>query len=395
LRQAIEKDRPQRKTVAESIGITSFTLEDDVFVRTERDLLRYRVPLDRLRGMVLGDAIRDWYIAETPSAIFPYDRSLEPLENLDAPTSRAIWPYRTNLSNNLMFGGVSKATAGLNWYEYGRFTKSKFTTAFAITFAFVATHNHFVLDREGKVFNRSAPVIKLQAGASVDEHLGLIGLLNSSIACFWMKQVFHNTGNTVDQRGARQRTAPFEDFFEFTGTGLQTFPLPATRPLELARRLDEIAGELARIAPDALLRRKLPSRIVFDTARERAYDLLSSMIGLQEELDWRCYKLYGVVPDAPEHPDPPPLKLGERAFEIAIARRIAEGELETAWFERHGSTPITEIPAHWPADYRAIVERRIQLIEEHRDIRLIERPEYKRRWQWTPWEEREQEALRS
>jgi hypothetical protein len=119
------------------------------------------------------------------------------------------------------------------------------------------------------------------------------------------------------------------------------------------------------------------------------------MIALQEELDWRCYKLYGVVPDAPEHPNPPPLKLGERAFEIVMGRRMAEGELETAWFEKHGSNPITELPVDWPADYRAIVERRIRLIEEHRDIGLIERPEYKRRWQWTPWEEQEQEALRS
>jgi hypothetical protein len=112
-------------------------------------------------------------------------------------------------------------------------------------------------------------------------------------------------------------------------------------------------------------------------------------------LDWLCYRLYGVLREAPEHADPPLLACGERAFEILMARRMAEGALETAWFERHGSTPITELPAHWPADYRAIVERRIQIIEEHHDIGLIERPEYKRRWQWTPWEEREREALRS
>ena len=48
----------------------------------------------------------------------------------------------------------------------------------------------------------------------------------------------------------------------------------------------------------------------------------------------------------------PARSLGERAFEIVLARQIAAGEEETTWFERHGSTPITEIPAHWPADYR-------------------------------------------
>lgn len=51
-------------------------------------------------------------------------------------------------------------------------------------FAFVASHNHFVLDRGGKVFTQSAPVIKLPPGATEDDHLTLLRLLNSSTACF-------------------------------------------------------------------------------------------------------------------------------------------------------------------------------------------------------------------
>ncbi len=119
------------------------------------------------------------------------------------------------------------------------------------------------------------------------------------------------------------------------------------------------------------------------------------MIELQEELDWRCYRLYGLLSDAPEHPNPPGLRLGERAFEIVMARQMAEGKFETVWFDRHGSTPITEIPGHWPADYREMVERRIALIEANPQIGLIERPEYKRRWSMPSWEEMEQEALRN
>ena len=86
--------------------------------------------------------------------------------------------------------------------------------------------------------------------------------------------------------------------------------------------------------------------------------------------------------------------LGERAFEIALARRIAEGDENTTWFERHGSTPITELPAHWPAEYRAVVERRIALIESDRNIGLIERPEFKRRWNTPAWDDLEKAALR-
>ena len=79
--------------------------------------------------------------------------------------------------------------------EVDRWIAEKYRTSLSITFAFVATHNHFVLDRGGKIFNRSAPVIKLPADATENEHFVLPGLLNSSTACFWMKQVFHNKGS--------------------------------------------------------------------------------------------------------------------------------------------------------------------------------------------------------
>jgi hypothetical protein len=46
----------------------------------------------------------------------------------------------------------------------------------------------------------------------------------------------------------------------------------------------------------------------------------------------------------------PEVNLGERAFEILMARQMAAGELTTTWFERHRSKPTTEIPAHWPED---------------------------------------------
>jgi hypothetical protein len=68
--------------------------------------------------------------------------------------------------------------------------------------------------------------------------------------------------------------------------------------------------------------------------------------------------------------------------------------VETQWFGRHGSTPITELPAHWPEEYRRVVETRIALIEKRRDIALIERPECKRRWATEPWEKQQERALR-
>ena len=120
------------------------------------------------------------------------------------------------------------------------------------------------------------------------------------------------------------------------------------------------------------------------------------MIAAQEELDWQCYHLYGLADeDLQYNGTPPPLQLGERAFEIVMARKVAAGELETAWFTRHGSTPITALPSDWPHDYRQIVERRIALIGSDTNIALIEQPEYKRRWNTEPWDQQLQRALRT
>jgi hypothetical protein len=73
---------------------------------------------------------------------------------------------------------------------------------------------------------------------------------------------------------------------------------------------------------------------------------------------------------------------------------MAAGELQTTWFDRHGSAPINEIPADWPADYRRLVERRIEAIESNAEIALIEQPEYKRRWNTEPRDSQLERALR-
>jgi hypothetical protein len=73
---------------------------------------------------------------------------------------------------------------------------------------------------------------------------------------------------------------------------------------------------------------------------------------------------------------------------------VDSGEEETAWFTRHGSTRISEIPSHWPDEYRQVIQSRLDLIESEPSIRLLEKPEYKRRWSLKPWAEREKPALR-
>jgi hypothetical protein len=382
-------------SVAESIGITSFTLEDGAYIHDASVCARLGIERSITRSMVVGDEVRDWVNSCDSVALFPYGDDFGPVDISSYPIAhRFLWPFRTSLSNSKMFAGETKVESGLRWYEYGRLTASKLQTPLSITFAFVATHNHFVLDRGGKVFNRSSPVIKLPSTSTEDEHLGLLGLLNSSAACFWLKQVFHNKGSTVDQHGARQRTSAFEDFYEFAATGIAKFPVPTEKLTLLARRLDAMAAERDRVSPMRLLSSGVPERSALDAARDVWEGIQRQMIAVQEELDWESYRLYGVlVDDLTYSGELPELSLGERAFEVDLARRCAAGQASTTWFERHGSLPVTSLPLSWPEDYRALVERRLDFIRRSRDVALMERPEFKRRWAGQSWASLERIAI--
>ncbi|MGB8843779.1 MAG: BREX-2 system adenine-specific DNA-methyltransferase PglX [Aliidongia sp.] len=380
--------------VTTSIGFYQDTHADEAFIQPTSFFKRYDL-LNYARPQIRGDDCRNWTFSADESILFPYDSDLKQLESLpNIPPFGWFWSLRTTLWNRTTFGGGTYQTAGRPWYDFHQFPIARARIPFTIAFGFVVTHNHFIFDRGGKVFNRSAPVIKLPAGASEDDHLGLLGLLNSSTACFWLKQISHNKGSTVDNKGARQRTDPFEDFYEFTSTGLQSFPIVGKLPIDLVHSLNAEAVSVSANLPATICGRVVPTSDALNTARLACEVARSTMIALQEELDWRCYQLYGLADDAPAYPTPPPLHLGERAFEIVMARRMAAGTFETAWFSRHSSTPIANLPAHWPADYRSIVERRIALIETDSTIGLIEQPEFKRRWEFEPWEVMERDALR-
>jgi hypothetical protein len=380
------------KNLTASIGITAFTLEDEVYMQPASALATRGVA--HARPMVLGDQVRDFAQASDGVVVFPYSDEYEPVEVDGEPAlHRFMWPYRTNLSNSVMFGGKTKVQEGLRWSEYGRLTASKLRDPLSLVFAFVATHNHFVLDRGGKVFNRSAPVIKLSPGSTEEAHLDLLGVLNSSTACFWLKQVSHNKGNGGIGGGIGDED--WEPRYEFTGTKLQEFPLPSRLARARARHLDALAQRAALSLPAEVLRGEV-SRASLVQARQTWHERRAQMVFGQEELDWEVYRLYGLIDEdlTYEGGGTEQLQLGQRAFEIALARKVADGAEETAWFERHGSTPITEIPGDWPDDYTALVKKRLELIASDPFIGLLERPEYKRRWQSPTFDDLLPDALR-
>ena len=134
--------------------------------------------------------------------------------------------------------------------------------------------------------------------------------------------------------------------YEFTGAKIQEFPLPSDCLSTLDARLDPWPSNLSHLSRPQGVRKGVPTRDRSDDARAEHARIPARMIALQEELDWDVYRRYGLLTERShgtgrEARIRSGAEVGERAFEIVLARRVESGELETQWFARHRSTPIT------------------------------------------------------
>ncbi|MFD5338774.1 BREX-2 system adenine-specific DNA-methyltransferase PglX [Streptomyces hawaiiensis] len=396
------------KDVAPRLGSTGRTSADSIMA-TDRGTWRRRGCEANLgRTLVLGEELRDWVHAEGAYTFFPYKETPEKFELLplstESATYRWMWPGRTVLGHRATFSKGTYFSDGRSWYGWHQVTPSPGCHPWSIAFPEVATHNHFVLDREGKVFKQTAPAIKLREDASEEEYLQLLGVLNSSTTGFWLRMVcYPKGGDPVGGEGARVSEHPWSDRYQFNSTNVADFPLPPAYSTTLPTELDSLAQKLATTTPAAVAADGAFTAASLREASERYNHLRARLIALQEELDWQVYTLYGLLDEdlrpAPRNGDDfadvPELALGQRAFEIVLARKVKAGEASDEWFRRHGSTQVTEIPAEWPAAYRKIVQKRIDAIEANRQIGMVERPEYKRRWATEGWDALQEKALRS
>ena len=415
------------------IGFGGVTREDDVYVVGNGVCRRNGVSQEFVKPLIEGEFLRDFALsAERSDGIWPYsDQTLAP--EASPEVVHFLWPWKRQLSNRVAYG-LSQIQRGLPWFAYSMFFTDRYRTPLSVAFAFVATHNHFVLDRGGKVFNRSAPVIKLPADATVADHLGLLGVLNSSVACFWLKQVSHNKGGPG---GGSSKDEKWRDFYEFTGTKLQEYPLPAVLPVGYGYILDTLAQETADLLPAAVLARlddgAVPTRELLDNAHSRWLAVRAQMVAWQEELDWHTYRLYGLLDEDLTYTSPPavppelaaatvadsadatgttdedmgaptvvtansaavipPLELGQRVFEIVLVRAVEEGRTKTRWFDDFGGKPSTHISTHLPSAYQRLLEARLDVIETNPAIKLLEQPDFKRSWDCASWDAMESAAL--
>lgn len=360
-----------------AIGRTTVAGEDDVWIApkgswSRRGLGANAVPL------VIGEVVRDWAFLEAPEILYPYSEIGGDAVPQEHPLLRALWPWRRLLENRTVFGKRMK-TSGRPWWEHLEHYSEKLLTPKAIAFAFVATHNHFVFSSGGELFNRTAPVIKLPATATETDHLALLAYLNSSIACFWMKQVFFPKGGSGIGRGIQDEE--WESRFEFDGTKLATAPLPRATQMhvDLARALHRNAVERAQLSPMQLLSRWLadPNRTdpLLATSRAERDALLARGVALQERLDWQVYADLGVLTaDEASSLESSAvaacIEPGSRAFE----RLLSNTEPTTAWFVRNNyARPDAE-------QVSPLTTLQMAVAQQNKNVRLLERPEHKRRW---------------
>ncbi|NEB38312.1 BREX-2 system adenine-specific DNA-methyltransferase PglX [Streptomyces sp. SID14515] len=401
LNEAIDSHSPGiLRNQAKRFGYVGMTAADDVMIRPKHAWPAELSSL--LRPTVSGGGVRDWRANTNNLAFYPYseDRTLLDLETTIA-NSPALWPYRTELGNRATFSGGTYHSTGRAWWQWHQLPKDEGAHSWAISFARDSSHGHFTLDRGTSLFKQTAPVIKLHADEDEEKHLGLLGVLNSSTACFWLKQVSYPKGGSPESGGG-QSDQPWSWIYEFTGTNVAKLPLPTHYPVNLARSLESLSRQLGESSPFAIAESRTPTAASLTDARSKWEKTLAKMISLQEELDWQIYSLYNLGSedfhtsgDQTDDLVNPPLRLGERAFEIVLARRVAAGQASPQWHRQHGAKPLTDVPSHWPATYRHIVQKRINAIESNRAIRMVEQPDYKRRWATEGWDALQRAALNS
>jgi len=167
---AINGQRTMLGTDTVRIGFFGDSHADEAFFLPTPVMRRFGVPDELTRLSARGDGVRDWHADFAESALLP--GTMTGASSTQVALGQALrlyWPLRTELWSRGTFGGGTYRLDGRDWLDWHQLPLDRNASSGAIAFAFVATHNHFVLNRGGKVFNRSAPVIKLPKEATEDD----------------------------------------------------------------------------------------------------------------------------------------------------------------------------------------------------------------------------------
>jgi hypothetical protein len=317
----------------------------------------------------------------------------------------------------------------MKWWEYAIVMWSKRETPFRLGFSQIATHAHFALALDQVVFKEKAPIIKLPNAASERDYRVTAGLLNSSAALFWLKQVCFSKRES--EEGAT------DTYFEFAGGKVEQLPVPEVISSTFSGNQNSLAEELTCLSRECLVGGETLSSLalkkLFERTGEAYHDwnskltgyvgahkdlarafttadelrpalarateiretLRSEMIARQEEMDWLAYEAYGLidVAHAASLRDLVSAAFGDFADsdrDDASQRRALRLQREQRPFclwaaaDANFDRAVELIPNDWTAEHKQLWKARLELIRDNEHIRRIEQPVYKRRWdeQW-------------
>ena len=258
LQQKLDRSRATLGGSVQGIGLDAITRASELLENPASFYRRERIPSSALKAYVTGEGIRDFTAHAAELIPFPYSTKTMELLPLDTMPDlhRFLWPHRAWLRRRFVSGGTRMVDVGLPFHAIPQFPAGKHATPLFIAYAFVATHNHFSLDRGNRLFKQSAPVIKLPAKATLEDHLDILGLLSSAALGFWMRQLLFNKGYSAASGGGRMTAEPWEDFYEYDSTKLQKLPLTTVdrvSRIALAAALDASSSERVACLPSSIL----------------------------------------------------------------------------------------------------------------------------------------------
>ncbi|HEY5375205.1 MAG TPA: BREX-2 system adenine-specific DNA-methyltransferase PglX [Polyangiaceae bacterium] len=375
LKALIEHRASARLGELATLGVGGMSNADDVFICDTGHSPRRGISASVVRALAIGEEVRDWSHSRTIEVYFPYDNDLLLVEPKGS-TLRFLWPYRTTLWARATFGGGTYRSDGRKWWQWHQVTVDRYRTPLSIMFAEVASHNHFVLDRGGTVFSRTAPIIKLPETATEEDHLVLLAYLNSSTVCFYLRQVCQQKqmmgGDGI--RHADKTTVPYQ----FGCKAAAEIPVPSFSDPErlsladLARSLCELAAHRDSLSLTNTLRKSFEStEALLDATRANAVlraDLFEQMVFLQEEIDWLVYRCIGLVENTTVERADGRSRPGARPFEVllrqstGVAHSVDGFEIDTT------------------SQTHSTVSRRISAITSNSNLQIVECSHYKRRW---------------
>ena len=383
LRIVLEKNASLTlRDVIDDIGVFGITAADEVMLAPKSTFRRTSVDGSMHRRLVVGDEVRDWQCADGEHVWFPYaDGELVDLQP-ETAGYRWLWANRTSLWSRQTFARKTYQEEGRTWWEWHQTTLHRLETPLTIILPFVASHNHFFLDHGGKVYNRSAPVIKLRNASRDEDFFAVLGLLNSSTVCFWLKQVSQQKQMSGGESVRIESVSKVP--YEFSSTQIQRIPVPARfgestirdRLIAAAKKLDELGRQQQNLNPNSVIVDTLMNSTSIRDGWERHIEQRaknrSMMIFLQEELDFIVYVMFGLLPvsvltDYDESASFS-LEAGQRPFEIACGSNP------------EGFSTATAPPADWPEWLRTLWEQRLVLLRTTPQVAVIEGAHYKRRW---------------